>query len=200
MNWKEKIRILPLLALLALTGFICADAKAASSVPIGGAFSLTDQYGKTVKSTDFKNRYMLVFFGFTHCPDICPVTVSTLSKTMELLGKKADMIAPVFITVDPERDTPEVMKNYLASFDKRIVGLTGSKADIQKTADAYKIFFAKRKPEGEHGGGHGEHGNHYAVDHSTIVYMMDRDGNYLRHFSYNIGEKEMSEGILEQLK
>jgi protein SCO1 len=191
------MRLIPLFFAACLLAFSAFSATAASSVPIGGEFSLTDQHGKNVKSSAFKGRYLLVFFGFTHCPDICPVTIATMSKTLELLGKKADQVVPIFITVDPERDTPAVMKNYLAPFDSRIIGLTGSKADIKKTADAYKIFFSKKQLTPE---GHGGHGDHYTVDHSTIVYMIDPDGNYLRHFSYNIGEKELAEGISEHLK
>src|SRR5690606_16968628 len=118
-------------------------------------FALTDQHGKKVSSEDFRGRVMLVFFGFTHCPDICPTTVSNLSKMMDALGSDADEIVPVFITVDPERDTPEVMKNYLANFDERFVGLTGSMDDIKKTSKAYKVFFSKSHDMGE-----GEHAGH----------------------------------------
>jgi protein SCO1/2 len=167
--------------------------KVATSTAIGGDFTLTDQNGKPVKDADFRGKLMLVFFGFTHCPEICPTTVSTLSKVMTALGDKADKMAPVFISVDPKRDTPKVMKEYLANFDKRIVALTGTPQEVKKAADAYKIYFSINKDSKT-----GE--EDYQVDHSTIVYMMDKNGQYVRHFSYNTGEQEITKAILEALK
>jgi protein SCO1/2 len=198
-----------LLTILAIVGQILtpsfARAEAAAHVheekqpavsataAIGGDFTLTDQNGKLVKDAEFRGKLMLVFFGFTHCPEICPTTVSTLSKVMTALGDKADKVAPVFISVDPKRDTPKVMKEYLANFDKRIVGLTGTPQEVKKAADAYKIYFAINKDSKT-----GE--DDYQVDHSTIVYMMDKNGQYVRHFSYNAGEQEITKAILEALK
>jgi protein SCO1/2 len=165
----------------------------APSGVIGGSFSLTDQNGKKVTDADFRGKIMLVFFGYTHCPDICPVTVSTLSKTMGLLGDKADAVVPIFITLDPKRDTPAVLKDYLANFDKRMVGLTGSPKDIKKAADAYKVYFSVAEASKQKNGD-------YMVDHSTIIYMMGKDGSYLEHFSYDAKEQDIANAIKEALK
>lgn len=170
---------------------------------IGGTFSLTDQENKQRSSVDFKGKLMLVFFGFTHCPDICPVTVSTFSSLMELLGDKADQLAPIFITVDPARDTPAVMKDFLSNFDKRIVGLTGSKDDIKAVADAYKAYYSEtKKPAEENKVDHAAMGHappavedNYFVDHSGYIYLMDRDGKYVQHFSYNVSEQELADTL-----
>lgn len=175
---------------------------------IGGDFTLTDQRGVTVSDRDFRGRLMLVYFGFTHCPDICPVSASSLSKTMELLGAQADQVVPVFITVDPERDTPKVMADYFANFDKRFVALTGSAEAVKKAADAYKAYYSRTEPpEGEENahqhmqGGHEGHGaGDYMVDHSGYIYLMDRNGKYIRHFSYDASPEEMAQAVRPLLK
>lgn len=166
------------------------DSAPASNAVIGGPFHLTDQHGKQISDADFRGRVMLVFFGFTHCPDICPVSVSSLSKAMELLGDKADKTAPVFITVDPKRDTPKTMKDYLAAFDRRMVGLSGAPAKIKQAADAYKVYFS------ESAGGDGD----YMVNHSGIIYMMGTDGKYVRHFSYDAAPQEIANAVKDYLK
>lgn len=172
------------------------DSVPADAAAIGGAFELTDQHGKTVRDTDFKGRIMLVFFGFTHCPDICPITVATLSKLMEMMGSKADQVAPIFITVDPHRDTPQAMKDYLANFDPRLTGLTGSEEKIKQAASAYKAYadMAAHHKKGK------AHSGDYGVSHSSILYMMDKDGKYLRHFSYNAPVKELLDAVNAYLK
>lgn len=175
---------------------------------IGGKFTLTDQNGKPVKDEDLRGQVLLVFFGFTHCPDICPVTVKTLSDLVDSLGDKATQVTPVFITVDPERDTPEAMKTYLANFNARIVGLTGTPEQIKQVAQLYKAYYSKSavpaadaatpsKEEHEHEHEHdhaqmhgGDHGN-YGVDHSGYIYMMGRDGKYIRIFPYNVEQQEL---------
>src|SRR5581483_9210577 len=119
------------------------QAEGQGEAQVGGEFILTNQHGEAARSTDFRGRIMLVFFGFTHCPDICPVTVSTLSKAMALLGGQADSVAPIFISVDPERDTPQVMKDYLSNFDKHMIGLTGTPEQVRQVTEAYKVYFAK---------------------------------------------------------
>lgn len=176
-----------------------------ASLP-GGAFSLTDQNGKTLSDSDLRGRVMLVFFGFTHCPDICPVTISTLSKLMEKLGDKGNQVAPVFITVDPKRDTPEVMKNYLASFDKRITGLTGTEDQIKDVAAAYRAYYARsgareesaheehEAHEHSHGEGDHDHGD-YMVDHSGYIYLMDKNGKFVSVFPYNASDEEIAKAL-----
>lgn len=189
------ILILTFIAILALWPVPNASQDKqtdTSPVPIGGPFTLTDQHGNTVKDADFRGRVMLVFFGFTHCPDICPTTVSTLSKAMEALGDKANHVAPIFITVDPKRDTKEKMADYLSSFDKRIVGLTGGEEAIKKTADAYRVYFSILSPASSD--------MDYMVDHSAILYMIDERGNYLRHFPYDASVAEITAAINEHLE
>ncbi len=139
---------------------------------IGGPFTLVDQNGATVTAADFKGEPTLVFFGYTHCPDVCPTTLDSLSQTLKALGpdRKA---AALFITLDPSRDTPAVMKDYLSSFDPRIVGLTGSQSAIDDVAHAYRVY-AKKVPTGD-----GE----YSVDHTGVVYLMDKNGAFVESFN-----------------
>lgn len=171
---------------------------------IGGGFTLTDQNGAPVTDTQFRGKLMLVYFGFTHCPDICPVSATSLSKTMELLGDKADGVVPVFISVDPKRDTPAVLKSYFANFDKRFVALTGTEEQVKQAADAYKAYYSHAEaPEGEED--HSQHAaarkdDNYMVDHSGYIYLMSKDGKYIRHFSYDASAEELAKAVQENLK
>jgi protein SCO1 len=140
---------------------------------IGGPFSLTDQNGRTVTDQDFKGRPLLVFFGFTHCPDICPTTMFEISEIIRKLGPDGDRVRALFITVDPERDTPAALKDYVSSFDPRIVAVTGDEADIAAVAKAYRAYF-KRMPLAEGG---------YTMDHTAIVYLMGKDGRFVTPFN-----------------
>ena len=140
---------------------------------IGGPFSLTDQNGRTVTDQDFKGRPFLVFFGFTHCPDICPTTMFEISEIFKKLGPDGDRVRALFITVDPERDTPAALKDYVSSFDPRIVAVTGDDAAIAAVAKAYRAYY-KRTPLAEGG---------YTMDHTAIVYLMGKDGRFVTPFS-----------------
>jgi protein SCO1 len=140
---------------------------------IGGPFSLTDQNGRTVTDQDFKGRPFLVFFGFTNCPDICPTTMFEISEILKKLGPDGDRVRAVFVTVDPERDTPAALKDYLSSFDPRIVGVTGDEAAIAAVAKAYRAYY-KRMPLAEGG---------YTMDHTAIIYLMGKDGRFVTPFS-----------------
>lgn len=181
-----------------------ADQTAGTGEPmIGGAFSLTDQQGKTVKDAEFRGRMMLVFFGFTHCPDICPVTVKTLSELMGTLGDKADQVSPVFISVDPSRDTPAVIKDYLSNFDPRIVGLTGDAEQIKQVTGAYKAYYSKPQPAASEHDAHAAHAggkSDYMVDHSGFIYLMDRDGKYVTHFPYDASVNTIADVLKTHLK
>lgn len=160
--------------LLVLGGFVAQRASTASpsASGIGGPFTLVDQNGTTVTAADYEGEPTLVFFGYTHCPDICPTTLDSLSQTLKALGpdRKA---AALFITLDPARDTPAVMKDYLSSFDPRIVGLTGSQAAIDDVAHEYRVY-AKKVPTGD-----GE----YTVDHTGVVYLMNKNGAFVESFN-----------------
>jgi protein SCO1/2 len=144
----------------------------AAAAGIGGPFTLTDQDGRTVTADDVKGEPTLVFFGYTHCPDICPTTLESISQMFKALGAARPTRA-LFITLDPQRDTPGVMKDYLSSFDPRIVGLTGSQDAIDAVAREYRVY-AKKVPTG---------GGDYSVDHTGIVYLMDKNGNFVESFN-----------------
>jgi protein SCO1 len=150
-------------------------SQTAGKALIGGPFSLVDTDGRPVTDRDFRGKLMLVFFGYTHCPDVCPTELQTMAEVMDRLGSGARQIAPVFISVDPQRDTPEALAAYVKNFNPRIIGLTGSPAEIASAAKAYRVYF--RKAEGG--------ADDYTVDHSAFVYLMDREGNYLTHFLFN---------------
>ena len=171
---------------------------------IGGNFTLTDQNGHTIHAADFRGKLMLVYFGYTHCPDICPVSVAGMSKAMDLLGAKADQVAPLFITVDPARDTPAVLKDYLSNFNKHMIGLTGTPEQIKAVAADYKAYFARQgAPQDEEKPGQmGAHkGNSsYPVNHSGYIYLMDKNGKYLQLFQYNASPSQIAGAINAQLK
>jgi protein SCO1 len=157
---------------LPVTGRV-SEPVAQEVAAIGGPFKLTDQTGKEVTDQDMKGRPFLVFFGFTHCPEVCPTTLFEVSEILRALGPDADKMRALFITVDPERDTPPVMKDYLSSFDPHLAGLTGDPAAIAAVAKAYRVYF--QKVPLDQGG--------YTMDHTAIVYLMDKDGRFVSPFS-----------------
>ena len=173
-------------------------APGQAETQLGGTFTLTDQSGKQFQDIDFRGKIMLVFFGFTHCPDICPVTVATLTKAMALLGEKADQVVPVFISVDPENDTPAVMKDFLSNFDKRIVGLTGNGDQIKQVAQAYKVYFSKKDSSAGMSSDTAKDTDS-GFDHSAYIYMMGKDGKFIRVFPYNAQEQEIAGAVDHQL-
>ena len=140
---------------------------------IGGPFRLTDQDGKAVTEQDLKGKPSLMFFGFTHCPDICPTALFDMSQVYKALGRDGDRLAAFFVTVDPERDTPEVLKEYLSSFDPRLRGLTGDAPSVAAMEKAYRVY-SKKVPL-EAGG--------YTMDHTALVYLMDKDGRFVAPFN-----------------
>jgi protein SCO1/2 len=142
---------------------------------IGGPFKLIDQNGKPVTDQDMKGRPYLVFFGYTHCPDICPTTLFELSEVLRALGKDADKTGALFVSIDPERDTPAAMKDYLSSFDPHLVGATGDAKAIDAAEKAYRVY-AKKVP--------GEKGD-YSMDHTALVYLMDKQGRFVAPFKLN---------------
>jgi protein SCO1 len=142
------------------------------TVAIGGSFHLTDQNGKPFSDQDMKGKPYLVFFGYTHCPDICPTTLFEMSQLMGKLGPDADRVGALFITVDPERDTTAVMKDYMASFDPHLRGLTGAPPAIEQAIKDYRVY-AKKVPL---------QGGDYTMDHTALVYLMDKDGRFVAPF------------------
>lgn len=158
---------------------------------IGGRFTLTDHNGRRVTEKDFSGRYMLVFFGFTFCPDICPTALQVSAAALDKIGARADRITPLFISVDPERDTPEQLKSYVASFHPRLVGLTGSREEVAAAARTYRAYWRKVTDDKSAMG--------YAVDHSSIVYLMGPDGRFITHFTHATSVEAMAAGIARHL-
>jgi len=153
---------------------------------IGGPFSLTDHNGRRVTEKDFLGKYMLVFFGYTYCPDLCPTELQVMSEAVESLGAKGEAIQPVFISFDPKRDTPESLKAYVENFSPRLVGLTGTEQEIAQAARAYRVYYKKI----DNGGA-----SDYLMDHSTIVYLMGPDGKFIKHFTYSTDAKVLAEAL-----
>lgn len=170
-------------------------AETRLSASIGGAFALTDQNGIRRSQADFAGRPMLVYFGFTYCPDVCPTALDIMGGALDALQQR-DAIAyerlqPVFISVDPARDTPPVLRDYLAYFHPRLSGLTGSQADIDAVKSAFKIYAARGAAEDENG--------NYNVDHSSFFYLMDENNRYLAHFDHAITPEILAEKLAEKL-
>jgi protein SCO1/2 len=140
---------------------------------IGGPFQLIDQSGAPITDRDLNGKPFLVFFGYTHCPDVCPTTLFDVSEVMRALGPDADRTAALFVTVDPERDTPAVMKDYLSSFDPHLRGVTGDPVKIAEAEKAYRVY-AKKVPTD---------GGDYSMDHTALVYLMDKQGRFIAPFS-----------------
>ena len=141
-------------------------------IAIGGPYALTDQDGKRRASTDFGGKYQLVYFGYTFCPDVCPTTLALVAAALDKLGADQDRIVPVFITIDPARDKPEVLKKYLASFGPRFVGLTGSDEQIAAVEKEFRVY-AKKQPLA---------GGSYGMDHSSVLYLMGPDGKLVSFY------------------
>ena len=159
---------------LFATGNLGGGSGTPGASAIGGPFQLIDQDGKPITDQDMKGRPFLVFFGFTHCPDVCPTALFEVSELMRALGKDADRTSALFITVDPERDTPAKLKDYLSSFDPRVRAATGDRAAIDAVEKAYRVY-AKKVPS--------EKGDDYSMDHTALVYLMDKQGRFVAPFS-----------------
>lgn len=158
---------------------------------VGGPFSLVDHTGKRVTDQDFRGRFMLVFFGFTFCPDVCPTALQVSGAALDKLGDKAARVTPVLISVDPERDTPEQLKSYVSSFHPRLVGLTGTVAEIEAVARAYRAYHRKVKDERSTAG--------YSIDHTSIIYLMGPDGSFITHFTHASSVDAMASGLAKHL-
>ena len=181
-------------SLLLLTG--CSDQPATfrgsdiAGTKLGQQWKLTDMHGQMRDQSSFAGKVQLVFFGFAQCPDICPTSLSELSEAMKLLGPDADRVQVLFITVDPERDTPQIMSKYLSAFDPRFLGLTGSPEQIRQAASSFKAFYAKvSRPGGD-----------YTMDHSASFYLLDRKGEARVLLSNNAGAAAIAHDIKALLK
>jgi protein SCO1/2 len=155
-----------------LASGLLSPSGAPQTAAIGGPFRLTDQNGRIVTEQDLKGAPFLVFFGFTHCPEVCPTTLFEVSEILRKLGPDADRVRALFITIDPDRDTSAALKDYLSSFDPRMLGLTGDPAEIAAVAKAYRVYYKKVPLEQD-----------YTMDHTTIVYLMDKEGRFVSPFN-----------------
>ena len=166
--------------------------EGAAPPSVGGSFKLVDHEGQSVSDADFRGTNMLVFFGYTNCPDVCPLTLENLSRGLALLGEDAGKIQPLFISLDPIRDTPDVIKDYLQNFDERIIGLTGTLKQVSAVQRAYSIFMQKRE-------GDAENTSDYLVDHTSITYMMGVKGEFKTFFSNGSSAQEFAAKIRKNL-
>ena len=156
---------------------------------VGGPFTLTDQAGRKRSDSEFRGRLMIVYFGYTFCPDVCPADLMAITQALDQLGSYAEGIQPVFITVDPERDT-KLLSDYVAAFHKSFIGLTGSPEEIRQVANAYKAFYAKVPTE---------RSGEYAIDHTGVIYLMGRDGQYLGFMPPQTGPEKLTEILRKYL-
>lgn len=191
--------ILPLVVFLAGALVLAAAAiitfapgrqgqSGTGTASVGGPFSLTTQEGRTLTDKDLRGAPFLVFFGFTHCPDICPTKLFEISEVLRAAGPKGEKLRALFVTVDPERDTVEAMREYVANFDPRIVALTGTPEQVAQAAKAYRVYY-KKVPQGDD----------YTMDHTGILYLMDPQGRFITHFTPNTPPAEMTARIRKLL-
>jgi cytochrome oxidase Cu insertion factor (SCO1/SenC/PrrC family) len=157
---------------------------------IGAPFTLTDQDGHTRRSSDFAGRFMLIYFGYSYCPDVCPTTLSMMADALAKLGPKAGRVVPIFITIDPERDSPAHLKPYLRAFGPGFVGLTGDLKTITKVAADYRVYFRK----------HPLDGGNYGLDHSSVIYLMGPDGKFVTYWDDTaIGPDDLAKDLRARL-
>ncbi len=195
-NSQKLIILATLLVGVAIIGFTTfkftqptqSITKTSGKALVGGDFTLINQDGKTVTNKDFEGKYMLIYFGYSFCPDVCPTELQVMTGALEQLGDDAKTIQPVFISVDPDRDTPAVMKEYVANFYPGMIGLTGSKKQVAAAAKVYRVYFSKVEEKGADP-------DAYAVDHSSIIYLMGPKGEFVKHFSYGTDPAKLAKGI-----
>jgi protein SCO1/2 len=167
-----------------------AEGTAGIAIPggvsVGGPFTLTDTTGRTVTEKTYAGKYMLVYFGYTFCPDVCPTELQVVASALDLLGPDADRIVPLFVTVDPERDTVQTLSEYVKLFHPRLIGLTGTPAQIAAVARAYRVYYAKVNAKDR---------SDYLMDHSSFIYLMGPDGGLRALFRNGTSPKELADGI-----
>jgi len=160
---------------------------------VGGPFRLIDHNGKTVTEADFRGRYMLIYFGYSFCPDVCPTTLAVMAQALEKLGGKAQRIVPILITIDPERDTPQVLNDYVKAFGPGFVGLTGSEAAIKDVEKKYRVYAVKKPLDSSKGG----EGN-YGVDHSSVLYLMGPDGRLVNFYDEAVSPDDLAKDLRQR--
>jgi cytochrome oxidase Cu insertion factor (SCO1/SenC/PrrC family) len=206
-EWRESCRrlllsgILMIVGLLALAPAIAVEAAEPSAVeliegllsgkaPVGGPFELTDHTGRLRTDADFRGKLVVLYFGYTSCPDVCPTELQAITLALDKLGAAAEAVQPLFITVDPERDTPSRLSDFISSFDPRFVALTGTMPAIRKTALAYRVYFARPASKAEN----------YPVDHTGFIYLVGADGRYLGFLPPGLAPDAIADAIRTRLR
>jgi protein SCO1/2 len=156
---------------------------------VGGPFQLTDQHGKRVGNQDFRGRYTLIYFGYSFCPDVCPTTLAVMAQALEKLGDRSRQVVPIFITIDPERDTPKVLDEYMKSFGPSFVGLTGSAAEIKDVEKKFRVYAAKKPLEA---------GN-YGMDHSSVIYLMGPNGKMVSFYDEAVSPDDLAKDLRQKI-
>ena len=154
---------------------------------IGGPYTLVNHRGETVTDKSFLGRYQLIYFGYTFCPDVCPTELQSMTTALDMIGDKAKEVVPIFITVDPERDTPPQLASYVSNFSPHLIGLTGTVKQVEAAKKVYRVYASKVKDENSSAA--------YLMDHSSIIYLMDRQGKFLTHFSYGTKPQEIAASL-----
>ncbi len=154
---------------------------------IGGDFALTDQHGMRRSTTEFRGKYELIYFGYSFCPDICPLGLQNISDALKILGRDLDDVVPIFVTIDPERDTMESLKIYATNFHPKFTMLTGTPQEIAPVLKSYKVYAAKATPDGTMAD--------YLMDHSTLIYLMDREGHFMKSFPHTIVPEDLAHAV-----
>lgn len=165
--------------------------RSSGAALIGGPFELVMHDGSTVTNETFKGELMLIYFGFTFCPDVCPTELQIMSNALDLVGDDAEQVRPILISIDPERDTPEAMAQYVRHFHPRMTGLTGTPEQIAAAAKAYRVYYERVEDPGSNA--------EYTMDHSSIVYLMDKEGQFITHFGPGTKPEKMAEAIRRAL-
>ncbi len=197
MNPRLRAALLPILAfaVVLLVGvgawLYLARGTQAGVMSIGGPFTLEDGSRHAITDRDLRGRYVLVYFGYTFCPDVCPTTLNAVAGALDKLGAKADQLQVVFITVDPQRDTPQVVHDYAAAFSPRIMGLTGTPQQIADVAREYRVYYAPQRT--------GEGAGDYTVDHSSILYLMGPDGRFIAPIRTDEPAEAMAADLAKQI-
>jgi cytochrome oxidase Cu insertion factor (SCO1/SenC/PrrC family) len=195
--WMRRALTAALIAVLVICGILLYQLyqrtmtdTATGEALIGGPFELTDHYGNTVTDQSFKGRLMLIYFGFTYCPDACPTALGVMSAALDKLDVAADRVVPILITVDPERDTPQVLKDYVSNFHPQMVGLTGTPEQIAQVAKAYRVYYQKAP---------GATAEDYLMDHTLMIYLMNGEGKFVKHFSPEATPDQIADEIRQHL-
>ncbi len=202
------ILALALAAVAAITlyvtvGDVRETARRATTPAIGGSFSLMDHSGRAVTEADYRGKLMVVYFGYTACPDVCPADLAKIGLALDALGEDAGNVHPLFITLDPERDLPGTLADYVGQFHPDMIGLTGSPEQVAAAAKAYLVYYAKARPkeggQGAYGVGGGESSGDYLVDHTTATYVMGRDGGLREVLSHGTSVEDLAAAIRQHL-